>query len=64
MVLPTKDPKKTSKMETTVNSVDILEKGSDGWKFKTIKVSDSKMLMDGKPFDPAAMAPPPAAKKP
>src|SRR5688572_17601366 len=43
-------------------SRDILVKTRQGWKFKFAETLSNKMTMDGKPFDPSMMAPPPAKK--
>ena len=61
MAMPGGKPGKLAKMESFDTGHDTLEKTAEGWKFKNVTSDESKMTMDGKPFDPAAMAPP--AKK-
>lgn len=43
-------------------SRDILVKTPQGWKFKFAETVSEKMTMDGRPFDPSMMAPPPTKK--
>lgn len=47
---------KTHKMADKNTSKDTWVKTPEGWKCKNVTVLTDKMTMDGKPFDPSAMA--------
>ena len=54
---------KMGKMEDWENTSDSFVKTSEGWKFKTIVSTGSKILMDGKPYDPTKKVAKPAEGK-
>jgi ketosteroid isomerase-like protein len=56
-------PGETHKFTSKGINKDTLVKTPKGWKFKSVENVKDTMTMDGKPFDPQTMAPPPPKKK-